>query len=91
MTATPVDMLLKCSNPCCASAFHSSRGSFFRYRTSVRPDTPQKFWLCEACSRTYTLNYVSGLGMQVVDRKLHDPLQSAGGTPSPSTSLPAAS
>ena len=62
----------KCANPACPTAFHwLAGGRFYRFRTgevapatkeqvaeSAQPSGPAKhFWLCEACSQAYTLEY----------------------------------
>jgi hypothetical protein len=62
----------KCANPACATAFHwLAGGRFYRFGTgAVAPETkdqaaehaekaaPAKhYWLCEACSQSYTLEF----------------------------------
>jgi hypothetical protein len=76
MTATSVDNLLKCSNPSCAKLFQPEQGTFFRFRQSTPGPLVQRYWLCQSCSGVYTLNYVNGAGMQVVNRAMLEPFKS---------------
>jgi hypothetical protein len=56
-------MLMTCANPDCSVSFHEG-GRFFRFRLGAdskqvpqNAHSVQHFWLCEACSGLYTLEY----------------------------------
>jgi hypothetical protein len=70
----------KCSNPSCSSSFEwLGGGKLFRFRREssgkVSLDSPaatsgnshhvEHFWLCEKCSRTFTLEYKQGEGVLI--------------------------
>jgi len=68
----------KCANPTCTSAFDWLRGGkLFRFRRDARPvpngcqtrrDNShhiEHFWLCERCSRIYTLDYEPDRGILI--------------------------
>jgi len=65
----------KCANPVCPTAFHwTGGGKFFRFRpeiasTPTRNTDPEEthavkhYWLCERCSRLFTLIYEEEFGV----------------------------
>jgi hypothetical protein len=68
----------KCANPACPTAFHwTGGGKFFRFRPdpasqsggNAIADSPggihgvRHYWLCERCSRVFTLVYDQGCGV----------------------------
>jgi hypothetical protein len=60
-------MFRNCANPDCAKPFAYRKGRLFRFHEShPRGEKPagthsvRHFWLCELCSRTYTLEYRKG-------------------------------
>ena len=70
----------KCANWACATAFHwTGGGKFFRFRPdpvlasgcNARVDSPRgihgvrHYWLCEGCSRVFTLAYEEGYGVML--------------------------
>jgi hypothetical protein len=70
----------KCANWACATAFHwTGGGKFFRFRPdpvsaigcNARVDSPRgvhgvrHYWLCEGCSRVFTLVYEEGYGVML--------------------------
>jgi len=67
----------KCANPSCPAAFQwLAGGTFFRFnrgtettgaRPAVAPEV-RHYWLCESCSRSYTLTFEEGRGI-VLDTK----------------------
>ncbi len=71
-------MLLQCNNPKCKAPFDFRQGRLFRFFQAAgkAEELPPKahgvrhFWLCAACSQTYTLEYrqdqVTLLARQVV-------------------------
>jgi len=66
----------KCANPGCAASFHYKEGQLFRFHRSRKhgeapPNTHsvQHFWLCNACSESYTLEY-KGDGDVVIKLRL---------------------
>jgi hypothetical protein len=57
-------MISECANPDCRATFDYHNGRYFRFHKIQRPGeqrpnthSVQHFWLCEACSREYTLDY----------------------------------
>jgi len=68
-------MLSNCANPDCGAAFDYGHGRFFRFRQSL-PDSAsarnshavQHYWLCDACSKTYTLDYRAAIGVLLSPR-----------------------
>lgn len=63
-------MLSRCANPDCGVSFDHGHGRFFRFRqNSPQLATPpnshsvQHHWLCDSCSRTYTLDYRAAIGV----------------------------
>jgi hypothetical protein len=63
-------MLSRCANPDCGVAFDHGHGRFFRFRqSSTWPATApnahavQHHWLCDSCSKTYTLDYRAAIGV----------------------------
>jgi hypothetical protein len=68
-------MFSKCANPDCAAPFDYRQGQLFRFQQS-HPEGPppakthsvKHFWLCQACSETYALEYRKGLGV-LIDRR----------------------
>jgi hypothetical protein len=68
-------MFSRCANPDCAASFDYRQGRLFRFRQSdPESQTPahahsvKHFWLCKACSETYTLEYRKDLGV-LIDRR----------------------
>jgi hypothetical protein len=70
----------KCANWACATAFHwTGGGKFFRFRPdpvsanacNARVDSPRgvhgvrHYWLCEGCSRVFSLAYEEGYGVML--------------------------
>jgi len=67
----------KCANPVCPTAFHwTGGGKFFRFRPEIadaqtRNADPEEayavkhYWLCERCSRLFTLVYEEEFGVAV--------------------------
>lgn len=70
----------KCANPACPTAFHwTGGGKFFRFRpdpvaageSNSKADSPsgvngvRHYWLCERCSRVFTLVYEEGSGVML--------------------------
>ena len=60
-------MFRKCANPECAKPFSYRKGRLFRFHeshpTGEKPKgthSVRHFWLCELCSRSYTLEYRKG-------------------------------
>jgi len=60
-------MFAFCQNPDCRAPFEYKKGRLFRFRQSAAegPANPRShgvkhFWLCEACSKTHTLDYLEG-------------------------------
>jgi hypothetical protein len=80
----------KCANPACPAAFHwLAGGKFFRFRpegdTSSTENLPKEsfvtghhgikhYWLCERCSRLFTLVYEQGEGVVLKPRWLGLPV-----------------
>lgn len=63
-------MFTKCANPDCLREFDYHEGRFFRFHQSrcsgeFPPNTHsvEHLWLCESCSRDYTLEYRKNLGV----------------------------
>lgn len=57
---------LKCANRQCSTPFHYQEGRLYRFHRSPKdagspPNTHsvEHFWLCNACSRSYTLEYTA--------------------------------
>jgi hypothetical protein len=55
---------VKCANPECSAPFHYKEGRLYQFHRSRRDGEPppnthsvQHFWLCNACSESYTLEY----------------------------------
>ena len=55
---------LKCANPQCSAPFHYQEGRPYRFNRSLKGAEPPPnthcvlhFWLCKACSQSYTLEY----------------------------------
>ena len=60
-------MFAFCQNPDCRAPYEYKKGRLFRFRQSAseKPSNPRShgvkhFWLCEACSKTHTLDYFEG-------------------------------
>lgn len=83
------DLHPKCANPACSTAFHwLAGGKFFRFRPDAveegaGQDAGRKsgnlhgvkhFWLCEPCSRVFTLVYDEGFGVSLKVVQLDLPL-----------------
>ena len=63
-------MFSRCANPDCAASFDYRQGRLFRFhqshpesQASVNSHSLKHFWLCKACSETYTLEYLKGFGV----------------------------
>ena len=63
-------MLPRCANPDCGNAFYHGQGRFFRFRqnspqAAALPNSHsvQHHWLCDSCSKTYTLDYRAAIGV----------------------------
>ena len=65
-------MLSRCANPDCSAPYDAGRGHgrFFRFRRNAPLSAPapnshsvQHHWLCESCSRVYTLDYRAPIGV----------------------------
>jgi transposase-like protein len=65
-------MLSRCANPDCGAPYepHRGAGRFFRFRRNsphscapVNSHSVQHHWLCDSCSRTYTLDYRAAIGV----------------------------
>ena len=63
-------MLSRCANPDCRTPFDHGHGRFFRFRqdslqsVSLRNShSVQHHWLCDTCSKTYTLDYRAAIGV----------------------------
>lgn len=64
-------MLARCANPDCRAPYelHRGHGRFFRFRRNSPPAAPanshsvQHHWLCDSCSRIYTLDYRAAIGV----------------------------
>lgn len=85
----------KCANPACPTAFHwLAGGKFFRFRpqgdtsstenqlepdSSVRHHGVRHYWLCERCSRMFTLVYEPREGVVLKPRWLGLPMAKASG------------
>lgn len=63
---------MRCANPGCGAPYDAERGCgrFFRFRRSspdsgepVNSHSVQHHWLCDSCSRTYTLDYRAAIGV----------------------------
>lgn len=68
-------MLSQCANPDCGAAFDWGHGRFFRFRQSSPDSTSppnshsvQHHWLCDACSKIYTLDYRAAIGVLLAPR-----------------------
>jgi hypothetical protein len=61
-------MIPKCANPACASTFDYRYGRVFRFlkRTTDGDGPVQHFWLCEECSRSYSLEYDEQRGVAII-------------------------
>lgn len=56
----------KCANSDCAMPFDYRRGHLFRFTEVAEctlPTIVRHFWLCDACSRAYTLRYANGVAI----------------------------
>jgi hypothetical protein len=60
-------MFSHCKNPKCDAPFDFRRGRLFRFRqsasekpTKTRSHGVKHFWLCDKCSKSYTLEYLEG-------------------------------
>jgi hypothetical protein len=85
----------KCANPACSAAFHwLAGGKFFRFRpgedtsstenrrgpdSSVSHHGVKHYWLCERCSRLFTLVYEASEGVVLKPRWLGLPMAKASG------------
>jgi len=65
-------MISKCANPTCDSTFDYRSGRLFRFPKQAtdgnRPansHSVQHFWLCAACSQTYSLEYDERRGVAI--------------------------
>ncbi len=62
-------MLSLCANPDCKTPFDFGHGRFFRFRLSSHlasisnSHSVQHHWLCDACLKTYTLDYREAIGV----------------------------
>jgi hypothetical protein len=60
----------RCANPDCGAPFEPGHGRFFRFRQSSSQSalvpnshSVQHHWLCDSCSKTYTLDYREAIGV----------------------------
>jgi len=60
----------KCANPECSASFHYEDGQLFRFHRSRKGSVPpsnthlvQHFWMCSACSESYTVEYEGDRGV----------------------------
>jgi hypothetical protein len=60
-------MFSRCKNPKCQAPFEFRKGRLFRFRQSAsekpsatRSHGVKHFWLCDKCSKIYTLEYLEG-------------------------------
>lgn len=63
-------MLSLCANPDCRAPFDLGHGRFFRFRRNSaqlasmsNSHSVQHHWLCEPCSKMYTLDYRAAIGV----------------------------
>jgi hypothetical protein len=63
-------MLSRCANPECRAPLEHGHGRFFRFRQSstesaLLPNSHsvQHHWLCDSCTKTYTLDYREAIGV----------------------------
>jgi hypothetical protein len=62
-------MLSRCANPDCAAPFDHGHGRFFRFRQNSPSESApnshsvQHHWLCDSCSKTFTLDYRAAIGV----------------------------
>lgn len=83
------DLHPKCANPACPTEFHwLGGGKFFRFRPDASGDRSgqyderasgnlhgvKHYWLCEPCSRVFTLVYEEGCGVMLKVVQLELPL-----------------
>src|SRR5258708_36959463 len=68
-------MFSTCENPDCGTAVDYRQGNFFRFYKSHRADVAppntysvEHFWLCRRCSENYTLEYVEGHGVMILQQ-----------------------
>jgi hypothetical protein len=63
---------MRCANPDCRAHYDADCGDgrFFRFRRNTRSSgapvnshSVQHHWLCNSCSRTYTLHYRAAIGV----------------------------
>jgi hypothetical protein len=89
VVALQQDVYPKCANPACPTEFHwLAGGKFFRFRPDAVEEGPgedaerksgnlhgvKHYWLCEACSRVFTLVYDEGFGVSLKVVQLDLPL-----------------
>lgn len=78
-------MISKCANPDCTQGFDHRQGRLMRFHNDAHPDGEEPgslhcirhFWLCDPCSRTYTLEYQTGMGVVIRSRFNHSTAQPA--------------
>jgi len=62
-------MLSCCANPDCGAPFDHGHGRFFRFRQNSPSESApnshsvQHHWLCDSCSKTFTLDYRAAIGV----------------------------
>jgi hypothetical protein len=63
-------MFSLCANPDCRAPFDHGHGRFFRFRQNSQQmpsvqnsHSVQHHWLCDSCSKTYTLDYREAIGV----------------------------
>lgn len=63
-------MFSRCANPDCRAPLTHGHGRFFRFRQSSAQSASipnshavQHHWLCDACLKTYTLDYREPIGV----------------------------
>lgn len=63
-------MFSRCANPDCRAPFNHGHGRFFRFRQNSlqlaslsNSHSVQHLWLCDPCSKTYTLDYREAIGV----------------------------
>jgi hypothetical protein len=74
-------MISRCANPVCLAKFGHREGRLFRFPKRAK-DQPanthavQHFWLCGACSKLYSLEYIENQGVALKPRAKEAPTES---------------
>jgi hypothetical protein len=65
-------MFSTCANPGCTKSFNHRQGQMFRFPQNhsepANAHAVRHFWLCEWCSKSYTLEEHPRLGVFIVNR-----------------------